>query len=324
VPVREYKVINEVYSYVAGYNSCLIDSDNVLAGKLKSVAIDRSRVLFSTVIKQGSYGVFCCGTFLHVSRHGDETDDEHRPERQSQLGEEVFVKAITSTASVWDIQQFLISASSLIVSQHRNVLHVLGISSIKSGPPIVVYPLMPDGHILKDLLVKRRETDAAGAPLHPLSVPQLVFITAQVARGVNHLARNKLIHKDIAARNCLVTSRLHVRVMDGSLGIDLFPSEYDSIDQTRCRYPIRWMAAECLGGRPATIESDVWSFGVAMWEIMTHGDIPYANMVVERLLTVLQEGRRLEQPSSCPNQVYVKLLFVLVDIIEDVSLTGFP
>jgi hypothetical protein len=57
---------------------------------------------------------------------------------------------------------------------------------------------------------------------------------------------------------------------------------------------------------------------------MTHGDIPYANMVVERLLTVLQEGRRLEQPSSCPNQVYVKLLFVLVDIIEDVSLTGFP
>ena len=54
-----------------------------------------------------------------------------------------------------------------------------------------------------------------------------------------------------------VTSRLHVRVMDGSLGMDLFPDEYDSVDQSRCRYPIRWMAAECLAGQAATTESDV-------------------------------------------------------------------
>ena len=115
-----------------------------------------------------------------------------------------------ATASNWDVQQFLISAASLIVGQHRNVLHVLGVSSVRSGPPVIVYPLMPDGHILKDLLVKRRETDAAGAPLHPLSVPQLVFIAAQVARGVNHLARSSLVHKDIAARNCLLVRHVGI------------------------------------------------------------------------------------------------------------------
>lgn len=171
----------------------------------------------------------------------------------------------------------MINAASLVVNQHRNVLNVLGVSSAVSGSPAVVYPLIPGGQILKDLLVKRRETDAAGAPLQPLSVPQLVYIAAQFARGVNHLARNGVVHRDIAARNCLlatdrsmciaevtgllllfrITSQLQVRVMDGVLGMDFFPEEYDSVDESPEKFPIRWMAAECLTSQTASTESDV-------------------------------------------------------------------
>lgn len=114
----------------------------------------------------------------------------------------------TASTRDWEIQQFMISVGSLVVNTHRNVLNILGVSSAISGSPVAIYPLVVDGQSLKDLLMKRRETDAAGAPLQPLSVPQLVYISAQFARGINHLARNGLVHKDIAARNCLLVLQM--------------------------------------------------------------------------------------------------------------------
>lgn len=102
---------------IAGYASHVIDGDRVLAGRLRSVAIERTRVLLGSPIKQGeiiihfscvagytvhvgSYGIFCCGTLLHSSHHGEEVFDEQRRDRQSQLGEEVFVKAITGRMQI--------------------------------------------------------------------------------------------------------------------------------------------------------------------------------------------------------------------------------
>ncbi|CAH1365005.1 unnamed protein product [Tenebrio molitor] len=131
----------------------------------------------------------------------------------------------------------------------------------------------------------------------------LLSIARQVALGMEHLAKTRVVHRDLAARNVLVCENHTVKVSDFGLSRDVYQ------DNVYCKsgggkLPIRWMALESLTHQRYTTQSDVWSFGILLWEIATLGSTPYVGVHSSDLLTFLKNGNRLKCPPSCSSDLY--------------------
>ncbi|OWK07999.1 FGFR2, partial [Cervus elaphus hippelaphus] len=110
------------------------------------------------------------------------------------------------------------------------------------------------------------------------------------------------IHRDLAARNVLVTENNVMKIADFGLARDINNIDYYK-KTTNGRLPVKWMAPEALFDRVYTHQSDVWSFGVLMWEIFTLGGSPYPGIPVEELFKLLKEGHRMDKPANCTNEL---------------------
>ncbi|XP_068727483.1 fibroblast growth factor receptor 1-like [Montipora capricornis] len=134
------------------------------------------------------------------------------------------------------------------------------------------------------------------APLDP------VKLAWQVARGMTYLSQKGLVHRDLAARNILVGHGKKVKIGDFGLMRHLYHEVYKV--NTGKKLPVKWMAPESLFEEIFTTKSDVWSYGVVLWEIATLGGSPYALMKSKQLLENLKAGYRLEKPDMCTDPVY--------------------
>ena len=121
--------------------------------------------------------------------------------------------------------------------------------------------------------------------------------------GMEYLANNGFIHRDLAARNCLLDSGLTVKVSDFGLTRQVLDKTYYR-SQSDTHLPIRWMAIESIEHNLFSIKSDVWSFGVLVWEMMTRGRTPYESIRHFHIVHYLKSGNRLSQPDNCPQGVY--------------------
>ena len=120
---------------------------------------------------------------------------------------------------------------------------------------------------------------------------------------MSYLAERNFVHRDLAARNCLLDERLRVKVSDFGMTRQLIDKSYY---RSRMEKPMprRWMAIESLDRYVFTTKSDVWSYGVLVWELWSKGATPHLDVPSSELLLHLKRGHRLTKPNSCPNSVY--------------------
>ncbi|XP_003217573.2 inactive tyrosine-protein kinase 7 isoform X1 [Anolis carolinensis] len=183
---------------------------------------------------------------------------------------------------------------------HSNVVRLLGLCR-EAEPHYMILEYVDLGD-LKQFLRISRSKDEKLKP-QPISTKQKVSFCCQVALGMEHLSNNRFIHKDLAARNCLVSAQRQVKVSSLSLSKDVYNSEYYHYHQTWI--PLRWMPPEAALEDEFSTKSDVWSFGVVMWEIFTLGEMPYSKLADEEVLAGLQSGKmKLPHPEGCPSKLY--------------------
>lgn len=215
------------------------------------------------------------------------------------------VKMLKEFASENDHRDFAGELEVLCkLGHHPNIINLLGACENR-GYLYIAIEFAPFGNLL-DFLRKSRvlETDPAFAKEHgtasTLTSQQLLQFASDVAKGMQYLSEKQFIHRDLAARNILVGENLVGKIADFGLS----RGEEVYVKKTMGRLPVRWMAIESLNYSVYTTKSDVWSFGVLLWEIVSLGGTPYCGMTCAELYEKLPQGYRMEKPRNCDDEVY--------------------
>ncbi|TSN48456.1 Fibroblast growth factor receptor 2 [Bagarius yarrelli] len=223
----------------------------------------------------------------------------------------VAVKMLKDDATEKDLSDLVSEMEMMkMIGRHKNIINLLG-ACTQDGPLYVIVEYASKGNLREYLRARRPpgmeySYDIARVSEEPLTFKDLVSCTYQVARGMEYLASQKCIHRDLAARNVLVTESNVMKIADFGLARDVHNIDYYK-KTTNGRLPVKWMAPEALFDRVYTHQSDVWSFGVLMWEIFTLGGSPYPGIPVEELFKLLKEGHRMDKPTNCTNDLYMMM-----------------
>ncbi|CAH1243538.1 FGFR3 [Branchiostoma lanceolatum] len=229
--------------------------------------------------------------------------------RKRGVTQTVAVKTLKASAEERDKQDLLGELNILVtVGRHDNVISLVGACTI-GGPLTLVVEYAPNG-CLKDWLKKNRpkelnQTDDKIIATSEILLPmdQLIMFSVDIANGMTHLAAMQCVHRDLAARNVLLGKDLKAKISDFGLSRDIY-EESEYVKSTKSQLPVRWIAYESLFYHVYTTQSDVWSFGILLWEIMTMGKQPYGRTTGKELMKLLPSGHRLEKPALCPADIY--------------------
>ncbi|XP_046665407.1 tyrosine-protein kinase Btk29A isoform X2 [Homalodisca vitripennis] len=188
---------------------------------------------------------------------------------------------------------FIEEAKVMTKLQHQNLVQLYGVCS-KHRPIYIVTEYMRHGSLLNYL--RRHETTLGS------NVGLLLDMCIQVCKGMAYLERHNYIHRDLAARNCLVGSENVVKVADFGLARYVLDDQYTSSGGTK--FPIKWAPPEVLNYTRFSSKSDVWAYGVLMWEVFTCGKMPYGRLKNTEVVDRVQRGIILERPKACFKEVY--------------------
>ncbi|KAL2084415.1 hypothetical protein ACEWY4_019933 [Coilia grayii] len=203
-------------------------------------------------------------------------------------------------------QDFQREAELLTVLQHEHIVRFYGVCT--DGEPLaMVFEYMRHGDLNRFLRAHGPDArildDGKMPPLGQLTLPQMLQIAAQIASGMVYLASLHFVHRDLATRNCLVGEGLVVKIGDFGMSRDIYSTDYYRVGG-RTMLPIRWMPPESIMYRKFTTESDIWSFGVVLWEIFTYGKQPWYQLSNSEAIECITQGRELERPRTCPKEVH--------------------
>lgn len=191
------------------------------------------------------------------------------------------------------------------VGNHPNIVSLIGACS-EDGPLWVVVKFAENGSLL-DYIRKHKNipdyVNTKGDEPKGISNVEILRLAHGIAKGMSHLAKVKCVHRDLACRNVLLGKNLVPMVSDFGLARDIYESgAYETTSGGKL--PVRWMALESLQDYSYTSESDVWSFGVVLWEVETQGQVPYAALGGQEIVETLIRGERLPKPEGCTDEIY--------------------
>ncbi|KAL4226261.1 Macrophage-stimulating protein receptor [Mactra antiquata] len=246
----------------------------------RNLLIPKERLVIGEIIGQGHFG--------HVYKGYLQSETE----KAEQI---VACKTLRrSNPEQLDVNAFLKEAIVMKDFHHKNVMDLVGICLGLNALPLVVLPYMRKGDVLTYI------RDIKNVP----TVKQLVLFGVDVANGMDYLSQLKFVHRDLAARNCMITDDMTVKVADFGLSRDVYEKEYYTSCDKKAKLPVKWMSPESLEFGLFTTKSDVWSYGVLLWELLTRGVNPYPTVDGWDILRFLKTGRRLNQPEFCPDEMY--------------------
>uniref|UniRef100_A0A8C4QV48 Receptor protein-tyrosine kinase n=1 Tax=Eptatretus burgeri TaxID=7764 RepID=A0A8C4QV48_EPTBU len=204
----------------------------------------------------------------------------------------VAIKVLREGTSPKANKDFLDEAYIMASMSHAHLVRLLGVCLTPRVQ--LVTQLMPLGCLLEYV---REHRDSIGSQL-------LLNWAVQIAKGMLYLEERRLVHRDLAARNVLVKTPQHVKITDFGLArlLDVNEMEYHADGG---KLPIKWLALESIHYRTFTHQSDVWSYGVTIWELMTFGGKPYETIPAREIPEILEKGERLPQPPICTIDVYM-------------------
>lgn len=202
-----------------------------------------------------------------------------------------------------DIEEFLREAAFMKEFDHPNVCKLIGVSlrSRTKGRlpvPMVILPFMKHGDLHTFLLMSR-----IGEEPITLPIQTLIRFMIDICSGMEYLSSKNFIHRDLATRNCMLHEDMTVCVADFGLSKKIYSGDYYR-QGCASKLPVKWLALESLADNVYTVYSDVWAFGITLWEIVTLGQTPYAGIENSEIYSYLIAGNRLKQPPDCLDEVY--------------------
>ena len=239
-----------------------------------------SHIIIESVIGGGEFGDVCKGC-LKLTPWSDTV---------------VAIKTLKGAATEQNRCDFLTEASIMAQFNDPNVVRLEGVVT-QTHPLMIVTEYMENGSL--DTFLRLNE--------NKLKLPQMIKMLGDVASGMRYLSDMSYIHRDLAARNILINKDLVCKVADFGLSREM---DNESLEYTTKggKIPIRWTAPEACNFRKYSYASDVWSFGVLAWEVLTFGERPYWNWENTDVIKANKEQYRLPPPHDCPDCLYKLML----------------
>lgn len=190
------------------------------------------------------------------------------------------------------------------VGRHQNIVSLMGACTSSDGPLFIVTEFVGGGDLLSYLRSSRRGQKSVYVNMDPpVSEKDLLRIALHVAKGMRHISQKELVHRDLAARNVLLSEDGTAKVCDFGLTRSLY-SDGVYVKKTAGCLPLKWMAPESIEHLEFTSKSDVWSYGVLLWEMATFGGFPYPEIPHSLLVNKLRSGYRLQKPFQCSEALF--------------------
>lgn len=243
--------------------------------------LDATNISIDKVVGAGEFGEVCSG----------------RLKLPSKKEISVAIKTLKVGYTEKQRRDFLGEASIMGQFDHPNIIRLEGVVT-KSKPVMIVTEYMENGSL--DSFLRKHDAQ--------FTVIQLVGMLRGIASGMKYLSEMGYVHRDLAARNILINSNLVCKVSDFGLSRVLEDDPEAAYTTRGGKIPIRWTSPEAIAYRKFTSASDVWSYGIVLWEVMSYGERPYWEMSNQDVIKAVDEGYRLPPPMDCPAALYQLML----------------
>ncbi|XP_022250578.1 inactive tyrosine-protein kinase transmembrane receptor ROR1-like [Limulus polyphemus] len=263
-------------------------------GKVRATEYPLSAIHFLQELGEGAFGKVYHGEVIGAHGKGNIP---------------VAIKTLKENASLKTRQDFQREADLMSDLHHPNIVCLLG-ACTREEPSCMLFEFMSQGDLHEYLISHSPQSDVGCSEDHTypiLELPDFLSISQQIAGGMEYLADNHYVHRDLAARNCLVGDNLVVKISDFGLSRDIYSSDYYRV-QSKSLLPVRWMPPESILYGKFTSESDVWSFGVVLWETFSYGMQPYYGYNNQEVIDMIRSRQLLSCPENCPSHIYAMMV----------------